>query len=44
MIAIKREDKFISNVGPDEVVSLGDTLYVFGTNEAVSALGKLICP
>ena len=44
VIAIKREGKFISNVRPDEVISQGDTLYVFGSNEAVSAISKHLCP
>lgn len=44
VIAIKREEKFISHVRPDEVIAQGDTLYVFGTNEAVSQLSQHICP
>ncbi|MEO9853409.1 MAG: cation:proton antiporter [Reichenbachiella sp.] len=43
VIAIKREDKFISKIKPDEVISQGDILYVFGTNEAVSALSEHLC-
>ena len=44
VIAIKREEKFISNIGPDDVILQGDTLYVFGTNEAVSTFSKHLYP
>lgn len=43
VIAIKRADKFISKIKPDEVISQEDILYVFGTNEAVNALSKHLC-
>ena len=43
VVAIKREDKFISHILPEEVILQGDTLYVFGTNEAVNVLSKHIC-
>jgi CPA2 family monovalent cation:H+ antiporter-2 len=43
VIAIKREDKFISKIKPDEIIFQGDILYVFGTNEAVSELSEHLC-
>lgn len=44
VIAIKREDRFISNIAPEEIIFQGDILYVFGTSEAVSALSKHLFP
>ncbi|MFT7035158.1 MAG: CPA2 family monovalent cation:H+ antiporter-2 [Cyclobacteriaceae bacterium] len=42
VIAIKRNDLFLSNIRPDEVISQGDILYVFGTTEAVSTVSKFL--